>query len=129
MLKKLLSCAVFLMLLLVAGCGQKQIMLMNAPLDTGDKVPLPPTDEELLTSKSFVAFIPVQYAENLSRYHKALSVSFVQSVLEEYGDLKIIDDIRVSRALDRSEFTKLNADLQRSKLRRIEDEMVKQTVE
>ncbi|GIT72109.1 MAG: hypothetical protein Ct9H300mP28_19230 [Pseudomonadota bacterium] len=39
-------------------------MLMNAPLDTGDKFPLTPTDEELLTSKSFVAFIPVQYAEN-----------------------------------------------------------------
>ena len=129
MLKNLLSCAVFLLLLSVAGCGQKQIMLMNAPLDTGDKVPLPPTDEELLTSKSFVAFLPVQYAENLSRYHKALSVSFVQSVLEEYGDLKIIDDIRISRALNRSEFTKLNADLQRSKLRRIEDELVKQTVE
>ena len=102
---------------------------MNAPLDTGDKVPLPPTDEELLTSKSFVAFLPVQYAENLSRYHKALSVSFVQSVLEEYGDLKIIDDIRVNRALNRSEFTKLNAELQRSKLRRFEDDLVKQTVE
>ena len=56
MLKKFLSCAVFLLLLSAAGCGQKQIMLMNAPLDTGDKVPLPPTDEELLTSKSFVAF-------------------------------------------------------------------------
>ena len=57
MLKKLLSCGVILLLLSVAGCGQKQIMLMNARLDTGDKVPLPPTDEELLTSKSFVAFL------------------------------------------------------------------------
>ena len=129
MLKKLLSCAVFLLLLSAAGCGQKQIMLMNAPLDTGDKVDYPPSDEELLTSKSFVAFLPVQYAENLSRYHKALSVSFVQSVLEEYGDLKIIDDIRVSRALNRSEFAKLNDDLKRSKLRRFEDELVKKTVE
>ncbi len=129
MLKKLLSCAVFLLLLSVAGCGKKQIMLMNAPLDTGDKVDYPPSEEELLTSKSFVAFLPVQYAENLSRYHKALSVSFVQSVLEEYGDLNIIDDIRVSRALNRSEFAKLNADLERSKLRRFEDDLVKQTVE
>ena len=129
MLKKLLSCAVFLLLLSAAGCGQKQIMLMNAPLDTGDKVPLPPTDEELLTSKSFVAFLPVQYAGNLSRYHKTLSVSFVQSVLEEYGDLKIIADLRVSRALNRSEFAKLNDDLKRSKLRRFEDELVKKTVE
>ena len=129
MLKKLLSCAVFLIILYLAGCGQKQIMLMNAPLDTGDKVPLPPTDEELLTSKSFVAFLPVQFAENLSRYHKALSVSFVQSVLEEYGDLKIIDDFRVRRALNRSEFAKLNTDLKRSKLRMFEDELVKQTIE
>ena len=118
-----------MLLLSAAGCGQKQIMLMNAPLDSGDKVPLPPTDEELLTSKSFVAFLPVQYAGNLSRYHKALSVSFVQSVLEEYGDLKIIDDIRVSRALNRSEFAKLNDDLKRSKFRRFEDELVKKTVE
>ncbi len=102
---------------------------MNAPLDTGDTVDHPPSEEELLTSKSFVAFLPVQYAENLSRYHKALSVSFVQSVLEEYGDLKIIDDIRVSRALNRSEFSKLNADLKKSKLRRFEDNLVKQTVE
>ena len=129
MLKKLLSYSAFLLILSLSGCGQKQIMLMNAPLDTGDKVPLPPTDEELLTSKSFVAFLPVQYAENLSRYHKALSVSFVQSVLEEYGDLKIIDDIRVSRALNRSEFLRLNSDLNQSKLRRFEDDLVKQTVE
>ena len=102
---------------------------MNAPLDTGDKVDYPPSEEELSTPKSFVAFLPVQFAENLSRYHKALSVSFVQSVLEEYGDLKIIDDIRVSRALSRSEFAKLNADLNKSKLRRFEDDLVKQTVE
>ena len=62
MLKNFLFGAVLLIILSVSGCGQKQIMLMNAPLDTGDKVPLPPTDEELLTPKSFVAFIPVQYA-------------------------------------------------------------------
>ena len=111
MLKKLLSCVVFLLLLSAAGCGKKQIMLMNAPLDTGDKVDYPPSEEELSTPKSFVAFLPVQFAENLSRYHKALSVSFVQSVLEEYGDLKIIDDIRVNRALNRSEFAKLNLSL------------------
>ena len=129
MLKYLLFGAFFLLLHFSTGCGKKQIMLMNAPLDTGDKVPLPPTDEELLTPKSFVAFIPVQYSENLSRYHKALSVNFLQSVLEEHGDLKIIDDVRIRRALNRSEFSKLNADLKRGKLRRIEDEMVKQTVE
>ena len=52
MLKKLLSCAVFLLLLSVAGCGQKQIMLMNASLDTGDKVPHPPSEEELLQLQS-----------------------------------------------------------------------------
>ncbi|MBS1255737.1 MAG: hypothetical protein MAG581_01546 [Deltaproteobacteria bacterium] len=117
------------LLLFAAGCQEKQIMLMNAPLDSGDKVPIPPKEEELLTSKSFVAFIPVQFAENLSRYHKALSVSFVQSVLEEHGDLKIIDDVRVNRALNRSEFAKLNDALKRSNLRRFEDDLVKQTVE
>ena len=53
----------------------------------------------------------------------------MQSVLEEYGDLKIIDDIRVNRALNRSEFAQLNADLKQSKLRRFEDDLVKQTIE
>ncbi len=129
MIRYILFSAVFFVILYVAGCGQKQVMLMNAPLDTGDKVPLPPTDEELLTPKSFVAFIPAQFGENLSRYHKSLSVSFVQSVLEEHGDLKIIDDIRVKRALNRSEFATLNADLKRGNLRRIEDELVNQTIE
>ncbi len=129
MLKKILFSVAFFGLLWTAGCGKKQVMLMNAPLDTGDKVPLPPTDEELLTPKSFVAFIPAQFAENLSRYHKSLSLSFVQSVLEEHGDLKIIDDVRVIRALNSSEFAKLKSDLTRSNLRRIEDDLVKQTVE
>ena len=129
MLKKILFSVAFFGLLWTAGCGKKQVMLMNAPLDTGDKVPLPPTDEELLTPKSFVAFIPAQFAENLSRYHKSLSLSFVQSVLEEHGDLKIIDDVRVIRALNSSEFAKLKSDLTRSNLRRIEDDLIKQTVE
>ena len=105
----------FVFLLFVNGCGPKPIPLMNAPLDSGLEAPIKPTPLELRTSKSSVAFVPVQFSENLSRYHKALSVSFVQSVLEEYGDLKIIDDIRVNRALNRSEFTQLTAELQRSK--------------
>ena len=57
-----------------------------------DQAPMKPTNKELQTSKSFVAFLPVQFSENLSRFHKTLSVSFVQSVLEEHGDLKIIDE-------------------------------------
>ena len=52
MLKKLLLCAIFLLLLSAVGCGQKQIMLMNAPLDKGDKVPYPPSEEELLQLQS-----------------------------------------------------------------------------
>jgi hypothetical protein len=62
MLKILFSCIVSLLLLSAAGCGEKQIMLMNAPLDTGDKVDYPPSEEELSTPKSFVAFLPVQFA-------------------------------------------------------------------
>jgi len=102
---------------------------MNAPLDLGVNAPIPPTQEELLTSKSFVAFIPVQFSENLSRYHKSLSLSFVQSVLEEHGDLKIIDDIRVQRALNRSQFKKLRESLEKNKLRRIDEKLIKQTIE
>ncbi|MBC8257618.1 MAG: hypothetical protein H8E38_01240 [SAR324 cluster bacterium] len=115
--------------LLLSGCQEKRVSLMNAPLDSGADVPIPPTQKELLTSKSFVAFIPVQFSENLSRYHKALSVSFVQSVLEEHGDLAIIDNLRVERALNRSEFSQLRSSLQQSKLRQFEDTLIKQTIE
>ena len=119
----------FALLLFTVGCGSKPIMLMNAPLDNGEDVPIPPTREELLTSKSFIAFVPAQFSENLSRYQKVLSMSFVQSVLEEHGDLKIIDEVRVKSALNRSEFAKLSASLKQSKLRSFEDDLVKQTIE
>jgi hypothetical protein len=46
----------------------------------------------------------------------------VQSVLEEHGDLKIIDDVRVVRALNSSQFTPLRTSLEKNKLRRIDDE-------
>ena len=61
----------FALFMFTGGCGSKPIMLMNAPLDNGEDVPIPPTPEELLTSKSFIAFVPAQFSENLSRYHKA----------------------------------------------------------
>lgn len=113
----------------MSGCQPKPVALMNAPLDLGVDAPIPPTQEELLTSKSFVAFLPVQFSENLSRYHKILSISFVQSVLEEHGDLKIIDDIRVKRALNRNQFDQLRTSLEKGKLRRIDEELVKKTIE
>jgi hypothetical protein len=119
----------FVFLLLLSGCGSKPISLMNAPLDSGPEAPLKPTAEELQTSKSFIAFVPVQFSENLSRYHKALSVSFVQSVLEEHGDLKIIDDVRVLRALNSSQFTPLRTSLEKNKLRRIDEKLKNQTIE
>jgi hypothetical protein len=53
----------------------------------------------------------------------------VQSVLEEHGDLKIIDEVRIKSALNRSEFAKLSASLKQSKLRSFEDDLVKQTIE
>ena len=102
---------------------------MDAPLDSGLEAPIKPTPLELRTSKSSVAFVPVQFSENLSRYHKALSVSFVQSVLEEHGDLKIIDNVRVVRALNSSQFTPLRTSLEKNKLRRIDDELIQQTIE
>ena len=35
----------FALFLFIVGCGSKPIMLMNAPLDNGEDVPLPPTQE------------------------------------------------------------------------------------
>ncbi len=113
----------------ISSCQNKPVALMNAPLDVGKKSPIPPSQEELLTSRSYIAFIPVQFSGNLSRYHKALSVSFVQSVLEEHGDLKIIDDVRVQRAINRSQFDQLRTSLEKSKLRSFEESLIKQSVE
>ena len=91
---------------------------MNAPPDLRpeDQAPMQPTNKELQTSKSFVAFLPVQFSENLSRFHKTLSVSFVQSVLEEHGDLKIIDEVRVARALNSSQFSQLKILLKKKQI-------------
>ena len=121
----------FLVLLIsfrASSCQNKPVALMNAPLDVGKNAPIPPTQEELLTSRSFIAFVPVQFSGNLSRYHKTLSVSFVQSVLEEYGDLEIIDDVRVERAINRSQFEKLRTYLEKNKLRSFEEELLKESV-
>jgi len=112
-----------------SGCQNKPVALMNAPLDVGKNAPIPPTQEELLTSRSYIAFVPVQFSGELSRYHKALSVSFVQSVLEEHGDLKIIDELRVQRAINLSQFEHLRKSLEDSKLRSFEEELIKQSVE
>ena len=101
---------------------------MNAPLDSGLDAPLPPSQEELRNSKAFVAFVPVQFSENISRFPKALSVNFVQSVLEEHGDLKIIEDIRVERALNRSQFSELKTLLEETKLSRFDDNLIQQTI-
>ena len=121
----------FVSLLFLGGCGEKPISLMNAPPDLRpeDQAPMKPTNKELQTSKSFVAFLPVQFSENLSRFHKTLSVSFVQSVLEEHGDLKIIDEVRVARALNSSQFNQLKILLKKNKLRRIDEELIKKTIE
>ncbi len=102
---------------------------MNAPIDLGKNSQIPPTEEELRTSKSYLAFIPVQFSGDLSRYHKTLSVSFVQSVLEEHGDLEIIDDIRVHRAINKSQFEDLRNSLKTSKLRSFDEELRKNSIE
>jgi len=114
---------------LTSSCQKQPVALMNAPLDVGKISPMPPNEEELQTSKSYLAFIPVQFSGNLSRYHKALSVSFVQSVLEEHGDLKIIDDIRVERAINRSQFEDLRTALEKSKLRSFDENLREKSIE
>ena len=111
-----------------SSCQNKPVALMNAPLDLGKKSPLPPTEEDLKTSKSYIAFIPVQFSGDLSRYHKTLSVSFVQSVLEEHGDLEIIDDIRVERAISKSQFEDLRNSIKKTKLRSFDEELRKKSI-
>lgn len=70
-----------------------------------------PTDEEILRpQRESIAFLPVQYIGELSRYHKALSTAFVQSLLEDYGNLQIVREQRVQEALSLSEFQSFDSE-------------------
>ena len=71
-----------------------------------EEVPVPPSMKELLSNKSNIAF-SIQYSEGLTRYHRVLSNAFVMSVLEEYGDLEVIDEVYVQNHLERTEFREL----------------------
>ena len=76
---------VLVLLLGLSGCPSGPDMeFVSAGVDENlEEVPVPPTMKELLSNKSNIAFLPIQYSEGLTRYHRVLSNAFVMSVLEE----------------------------------------------
>ncbi|MEC7683788.1 MAG: hypothetical protein VYC88_08110, partial [SAR324 cluster bacterium] len=73
---------VLVLLLGLSGCPSGPDMeFVSAGVDENlEEVPVPPTMKELLSNKSNIAFLPIQYSEGLTRYHRVLSNAFVMSV-------------------------------------------------
>lgn len=109
-----------------SGClVQPDLGFVKIPEDEiVESIPSPPTLEELHAQKSYIAFLPVQYAPGLTRYHRTLSHAFVLSVLEEYGNLEVIDNSRVKGALNRTEFRKLKQVIAEEQFRRYEKPLI-----
>ena len=73
-------------------------------------------------------FLPIQYSKGLTRYHRVLSNAFVMSVLEEYGDLEVIDEVYVQNHLERTEFRELKRMVKEEKFRRYEQPLVERVI-
>ncbi len=95
------------LLLLVGGCQGTPMIGANTPQEDLDqeRSATYPSDEEIYRPASeTIAFLPVQQVGKLSRYHRAVSVAFVQSTLEEFSGFQILADQRVLETLSLSQF-------------------------
>ncbi|MFL2749950.1 MAG: hypothetical protein ACJ0DI_10845 [bacterium] len=121
---------VLVLLLGLSGCPSGPDMeFVSAGVDENlEEVPVPPTMKELLSNQSNIAFLPIQYSEGLTRYHRVLSNAFVMSVLEEYGDLEVIDEVYVQNHLERTEFRELKRMVEEEKFRRYEQPLVERVI-
>ena len=118
------------LLLGLSGCPSGPDMeFVSAGVDENlEEVPVPPTMKELLSNKSNIAFLPIQYSEGLTRYHRILSNAFVMSDLEEYGDLEVIDEVHIQNHLERTEFRELKRMVEEEKFRRYEQPLVERVI-
>ena len=95
------------LLLLIGGCQGTPTIDANTPQEALDeeRSATYPSDEEIYRpSSETIAFLPVQQVGKLSRYHRAVSVAFVQSTLEEFSGFQILSDQRVLETLSLSQF-------------------------
>ena len=120
----------FVLMTVVQGCiSQPEAGFITAAVDELEEtVPFPPTLKELQAYKSSIAFLPVQYSEGLTRYHRILSHAFVMSVLEEFGDLEVMEDIFVLKTLQRTEYRDLKQLIEEEKYRRFEKPLVDRVI-
>jgi hypothetical protein len=114
----LLTCA--LLVLLMAGGCQKQPQYnfrtaTQSELDLKQSETYPTVEDQ--AQSPYIAFASTEFVGRLSRYHKTLSESFVLSALEEYSDLKVIEDQRVRGVLEFQEFQNFNRNSQKDLLR------------
>ena len=118
-LRSFLLASALLALLVVGGC-QKQPQYnfrtaTQSELDLKQSETYPTVEDQ--AQSPYIAFAPTEFVGRLSRYHKTLSESFVLSVLEEYSDLKVIEDQRVRGILEFQEFQGFNRNSQKDLLR------------
>ena len=108
-----------LALLLAGGCQKKpQYNFRTATqseLDLKQSDTYPTVEDQ--ARSPYIAFASTEFIGRLSRYHKTLSESFVLSALEEYSDLKVIEDQRVRGVLEFQEFQGFNRNSQQDLLR------------
>ena len=111
--------------LLNSCLSQPDLGFVNAAVDDLEEtVPVPPTLEELRMQKSFISFLPIQYSQDLTRFHRVLSQAFVMSVLEEFGDLEITDEVLVEKALRKIEFRELKQLIEEEQFRRYDSPLI-----
>ena len=112
--------------LVLQNCfSQPELEFVSAAVDEiEENVPVPPTLEELRMQKSFISFLPIQYSQGLTRYHRVLSHAFVMSLLEEFGDLVVTDDALVEKALMRMEFLDLKQLIEDEQFRRYDKPLI-----
>jgi len=91
--------------LMLWGCQPAVIPFQQAAPDTDKQtVPHPPSEEELRIPPHFLAFSPPVTNPQLTQYHQSLSLNFIQSLLEQEGNLQILPEYRTTYLLQRIEF-------------------------
>ena len=110
----------------ILGCTSgPDLEFVSAGVDEDSgTVPVPPSIKELHAQKSNIAFLPIQYSEGLTRYHRVLSHAFVMSVLEEFGDLEIMEEVLVQNHLERTEFQELKQLIEEEKFNRYDQPLI-----
>ncbi|MBF0239992.1 MAG: hypothetical protein HQM12_20005 [SAR324 cluster bacterium] len=85
----------------VVGCAQAPINFNQALLYPEDQQSAEnsPTPEDLNPPKNYIAFTAVRVHSQLTRYHQALTLGFIQASIETYTTLGIVPEYQIENIL------------------------------